>query len=729
MMSTNPQNRWRAALCSALCGAVATLITLDSPAKLHAQAPAGAPARAGRGAVPPGEALFTPAQAVAGKAAYQRNCANCHGASVDDGNSAPPLRGAAFLGKYAGKSAADLFTYVSTKMPPGNPGSLGGAEYAQIIAYVLQQNGFSTGRKEFAADAAALASVTIPAPLGGGRGGGGGLSPNATLPPAPKKANPLDKITPVTDALLQNPPAGEWMTWRRGFDYQGFSPLKQITKSNVNNLRVAWTWALSPGSNEATPLVHDGVMFLHSPGDKLEALDAATGDLLWQYARILPPGVNASNKRNISLYGNKVYMGTSDIHVVALDVKTGRVVWDQPLTEERGFTLTGGPLVAKGKVMIGTGGRVGGKNYIVALDAETGNPAWRFNTIAQPGEPGGDTWNDHTAAERNGASVWVAGSYDSALNLAFFGVAQTYDTALLAKPVRPGVKTDGLYTDCTLAINPDTGKLVWYYQHLPNDQWDFDWVFERQIVRMPVNGVVRPVIMTSGKQATYDILDAETGKWIYSKDLGLQNVVSSIDPVTGKKIIDAQRLPGDGQTHFVCPHVDGAKSWLPGSYNPDTKILYVPLIEACMDLMPLTEGGGRGLLSTGVRPAVRPRPDSDGNYGRVEAINMATREVVWTERHRAPVSSGALDTAGGVIFNGSIDRFFRAYDDQTGKLLWETRLSDVPSDAPIAYTTKGKQYIAIGVGGGGAQATGFAALTPEIQNLERAPAVWVFQLP
>ncbi len=612
-------------------------------------------------------------------------------------------------------------------MPPGNPGGLSGPEYGQIIAYVLQQNGYATGWKEFPSEAASLSSVTIPAPPGG-RARGGGLSPGVKLPPAPKKANPLDKITPVTDASLQNPPTGEWLTWRRSFDDQGFSPLKQITKSNVNNLRVAWTWTLSPGSNEATPLVHDGVMFLHSPGDKLEALDAATGDLLWQYARLLPPGVNAGNKRMISIYGNKVYMGTSDVHVVALDVKTGRVVWDQPLTEERGFTLTGGPLAAKGKVMIGTGGRVGGKNYIVALDAETGNPAWRFNTIAQPGEPGGDTWNDHTAEERNGGSVWLAGSYDSALNLAFFGVAQTYDTALLAKPVRPGVKTDGLYTDCTLAINPDTGKLAWYYQHLPNDQWDLDWVFERQVVRMPVNGVVRPVIMTSGKQATYDVLDAETGKWIYSKDLGLQNIVSSIDPVTGKKTINPQTLAGDGQTHMVCPHADGAKSWLPSSYNPDTKIMYIPLVESCMDLTPVTDGS-RGFLSTGVNFTVRPRPDSDGKYGRVEAVNMLTREVLWTERHRAPVSSGALDTAGGIIFNGSIDRFFRAYDDQTGKLLWETRLSDVPSNAPISYTVNGKQYVAIGVGNGGAQATGFAPLVPEIQNVDRAPAVWVFQLP
>jgi alcohol dehydrogenase (cytochrome c) len=723
MTTTNPKIRRRVALSAVLCTAVAVLITVESFPRLHAQAPA----------VPPGEALFTSAQALAGKAGYARNCASCHGPNVDDGNSAPPLRGAAFAGKYGGKPASDLFTFVSTKMPLGNPGTISGAEYAQIIAWVLQQSGYATGRKEFASDAAALASVTIPAPPGGRGGGGGGsaggLPPGVKLPPAPRKVNPLDKITPVTDALLQNPPVGDWLTWRRGFDYQGFSPLKQITKTNVNNLRVAWTWTLAPGSNEATPLVHDGVMFLHSPGDKLQALDAATGDLLWQYARLLPPGVNAGNKRAISIYGNKVYMGTSDVHVVALDVKTGRVVWDQPLTEERGFGLSGGPLVAKGKVMIGTSGRVGGKNYIVALDAETGNLAWRFNTIAQPGEPGGDTWNDHTAEQRNGASVWIAGSYDPALNLAFFGVAQTYDTALLAKPVRPGVKTDGLYTDCTLAINPDTGKLVWYYQHLPNDQWDLDWVFERQIARMPVNGVVRPVIMTSGKQATYDVLDAETGKYIYSKDLGLQNIVSSIDPVTGKKTINPQTMPDAGETRFICPHVDGAKSWLPGSYNPSTKIMYVPLVEACMDLAPVGSGGGRALLSPGIRPVLRPRPDSDGKYGRVEAINMLTREVLWTERHRAPVSSGALDTAGGVIFNGSIDRFFRAYDDQTGKMLWETRLTDVPSNAPISYTVNGRQYIAVGVGNGGAQATGFTALVPEIQNLDRAPAVWVFQLP
>ena len=318
------------------------------------------------------------------------------------------------------------------------------------------------------------------------------------------------------------------------------------------------------------------------------------------------------------------------------------------------------------------------------------------------GEPGGDTWNGHPPADRNGASVWVAGSYDAQLNLAFWGVAQTYDTGVLAHP-KPGVNNDGLYTDCTLALNPDTGKLVWYYQHLPNDQWDLDWVFERQVVRMPVNGTVRPVIMTAGKMAIYDVIDAETGKWIYSKDLGLQNIVTSIDPATGKKNIDPNSLPGDGKDRIICPHAGGAKSWIPGSYNPDTK----NPIRSAGGIMHGSESGKRR------RPrqpldrcswSLRPRPDSDGKYGRVEAINMVTREVVWTSRHRAPESSGALDTAGGVVFSGSIDRYFRAYDDQNGKLLWETRLNDVPSNAPISYSVNGKQYIAIGVGNGGAQA-------------------------
>ena len=562
-------------------------------------------------------------------------------------------------------------------------------------------------------------------------GPGGGISPFVTLPPAPNKPSPLNKLTPVTETLLNNPPAGDWLTWRRTYDDAGFSPLKTIDRGNVGNLRVAWTWSLPSGANEMTPLVHDGVLFVFGFGDRVEALNAATGDLLWHYARKLPEDAPAAVKRNVALYGDKLFVATSDAHMVALDIKTGRPLWDHAVADYKaGYRLSGGPLVAKGKVMQGATGRAAGGNFIVGLDANTGEEAWRFYTIARPGEPGGESWNGLPLEKRNGGSVWTAGSYDPELNLAYFGVGQTYDTGPLVHPVdQPGVTRDALFTDCTLALNPDTGKLVWYFQHVPNDQWDLDWAFERQLIPLPVNGTTRKLAITSGKMALYDALDAATGKYAFSIDLGLQNIVTAVDPKTGAKTINPKTLPGDGETKLVCPHAGGAKNWLPASYNPGTQILYVPLVESCMDMIPV-KTGERASLSSGVRWAVRPRLDSDGQYGRVMAINLATRKVVWTERQRAPVTTGVLDTAGGVIFEGSIDRVFRARDDSSGKVLWQQRLNDVPNSAPISYTVNGKQYVAITVGNGGAVPATWQPLVPEIQNPpdRGGSAVWVFEL-
>jgi alcohol dehydrogenase (cytochrome c) len=578
-----------------------------------------------------------------------------------------------------------------------------------------------------AAFAQSSATPSLPAPA---PGPGGPLSPFATLPPAPSKPNPLDKLTPVKDEQLQNPPIGDWLTWRRTYDDLGFSPLKQINRANAASLRVAWTWSLPNGPNEATPLVHDGVIFVHSFGDKVQALDAATGDLLWYYSRQLPADVRANVKRNIAIYAEKLLVPTSDAHIVALNIRTGRVLWDREAGDYKQVTVTGGPLVAKGKVMQGVGGRRPGGSYITALDVETGQEAWRFYSIARPGEPGGDSWNGTPLEKRNGGSVWTAGSYDPALNLAYFGIAQTYDTGLLLHPVnRPGVTNDGLYTDSTVALNPDTGKLAWHFQHLPNDQWDLDWAFERQLIQLPVNGTTRTVAVTAGKQAIYDAVDAATGKYVFSIDLGLQNVVTAIDPKTGAKTINPKVVPGRGEVNLVCPHAGGAKNWIPASYNPETKMLYVPLVESCMDLIP-TPDGRRPSMSSGVNWTIRPRPDSDGKYGRFQAINLLTREVVWTQRQRAPQTTGALATGGGIVFNGSLDRFIRAYDDSNGKVLWEMRLNDVPSSCPITYTVNGKQYIAVVVGNGGAHAATWPVLVPEIQNPpEHGAALWVFELP
>ena len=682
-----------------------------------------------------GPPTFTAAQATEGQSAYTQNCASCHGRDLDDGEFAPPVKGTAFTTQWGGKSVGELVTFISTQMPPSSAGALGDATYLQITAFILQSNGIP------------LDSAAVPSgPAGDGAKGkpsapasnspGGGLSPYASLIPAPPKPNPLDKLTPVTDALLQNPPASEWLTWRRTYDDQGFSPLKQINKSNVAQLRSAWTWSLPPGANEATPLVHNGVIFVHSYADHVQALDAATGDLLWQYARQTPKNGGSFLslvKRNIAIYGNHLLVGTSDLHVVALDVKTGEVAWDHEIVDPAKnprMMLTGGPLVAKGKVMIGTVGQAPGGNMIVALDAATGKEAWRFYTIARPGEPGGNSWNGLPLDKRNGASVWTAGSYDPALNLVFFGAAQTYDTGPLVHPSKePGVNNDGLYTDTTLAFDLDTGKLAWHFQHMPNDQWDLDWAFERQLINLPVKGETKRVVVTAGKEAIYDALDAATGKYDFSMDLGVQNVVTAIDPVTGAKTINHAVVVGDGETKTVCPHAGGAKSWIPGALNPETKILYVPLVESCMDLIPVAPGE-HGFLSSGVRVTIRPRLDSDGKYGRFEAINLETRKVVWTDRQRAPQTTGALATAGGIVFDGSLDRYIRAYDESNGKVLWESRLNDVPSSCPITYSVNGKQYVAVVVGNGGAHAITWPPLVPEIKNPSGGGAeLWVFELP
>ena len=665
---------------------------------------------------------FSADQRNAGEAIYKQSCASCHGANLDDGEFAPPLRGVDFRASWFGQSADNLFAKIET-MPPTAPGSLDAPAHANVMAYLLSQNTILAGQARLASDPNALREILLPGFAGGPSGG---ITGGVRIPPSPTRRNPLATLSPVTDAMLSNPAPGEWLTWRRGHDAQGFSPLNQITAQNVSELRSAWSWSLPSGPNEGTPLYHDGVLFVHAFGDKVQALDAATGDLLWAYSRRLPMGTQPSVKRSIALYGDKVYTGTSDAHVVALDAKTGKVMWDSPvMPKSQGYGLTGGVTIAKGKVMASTTGRSAGGNFIVAFDANTGKEAWRFKTIPSSNEPGGNTWNGVPDDMRNGGSVWVPGAYDAATNLVYFSVAQTYDTGPY-RNLKAGENNDLLYTDTTVALNPDTGKMVWHFQHQPNDQWDYDWAFGHILFKLTPQG--KTLVATGGKQAIFDVMEADNGKYAFSIDLGLQDVVTSIDPVTGAKRINPRLIPGGGDAITTCPHAGGAKSWLPESYNPATKVLFVTAVEACMDLTPVP-AGGRGSLSTGVRWTLRPRPDSDGNYGRLEAFNLETKKSVWVTRQRAPQSTGVLATAGGVVFAGSIDRNFTAYDEATGKELWKTRLNDVPNAAAITYMLNGKQYVAVTVGNGGAQAATFPALVPEIRNPpDRSSSLWVFEL-
>ena len=509
----------------------------------------------------------------------------------------------------------------------------------------------------------------------------------------------LANLSPVSDAMLAAPPSSDWLMWRRTYDGFGFSPLDQITRANVADLELAWTASLESGSNMATPLVHDGVMYLLSTSDTMLAMDATSGELLWRHKHE-GAGIGSA-KIGLALHDNKVLMPTGDMRMLALDSKTGEVIWNTEIIATQSgpipYSLRAAPIVANGMVIQGiTATMIPEGGFIVGLDLASGAEVWRFHSIARPDAAGGNTWNDLELAKRSGGSVWIPGSYDPSLDLIYFGTAPTYDTGSLLYPVdKPGINTDALYTNSTVALRPKTGELVWHFQHMANDQWDLDWIYERQLIELPVNGADRKVVLTAGKMALYDAVDAATGEYVFSIDLGLQNLVSAIDPVTGAKTLNPNAAPNAEDTMLVCRFANGGRNWPSATYNPNTKMLYLPLSEICMNGGPTGNGG---LLSSGSQLTPAPLPDSDGKFGRMQAVNLATRELDWNFREVVSPTSAALATAGGVVFGGALDESFKAFDDASGEILWQTDLGDIPASFPISYSVDGKQYIAVVIG-------------------------------
>lgn len=683
-------------------------------------------------------ATFTNAQADAGKAAYAQHCAACHGDAAQGGQFGPTLKGRVFQNKWGGAPLAELYSYMRRSMPPAAVGTLGESTYAALLARILADNGVAAGQAPLVTEPALLARMSVPGQAVSSQAqlrptsGLMSLTPGVRVPPWPQRANPLDRITPVTQAMISNPAPGEWLSWRRGHQGRGFSPLKEINKDNVSRLQMAWSLTLPPGPNTIEPLFHDGVLFVYGYGDRVFALDGETGDELWRYERRLPDNARLTSKRTMGLWGTRLIAATSDAHLVALDVKTGRVVWDRDVGQGTG-RISGGPLVANGVVIQGlVGAQIPGGSSIAAVDAETGEPLWRFRTVAQPGTPAGNSWNDLPADQRGGGSVWTSGTYDAELDLAYFGPGPTYDTGPMRFPVnKPGVTNDGLYTDTTLAFRPRTGELVWYFQHMRNDQWDMDWAFERVVIPLQVNGRTRKAVVTSGKEGWFDALDAATGEYLKSFDMGLQNFITGVDPKTGVKTIDPGMLPGGlDHTITICPWGGGGRNWMPTSHDVDRNVFYVVAVDACMALAPLPAGQRGGFLSTGVSASISPRPDSDGKYGLLQAIDTRTGKTLWKARQRAPQTTGVLATAGGVIFAGALDRRYSAYDAASGEKLWSVGLPEVPNGTPITYSVNGKQYVAMIAGYGSPSTTTWPGLVPEITIPPvRSSAVFVFALP
>ena len=695
-----------------------------------------------RAADPPKET-----SAAHGQALFTSNCASCHGAGLAGGEFGPPLSGPAFADHWRGQASGALAAFITGRMPPSAPGSLGAPASADLEAYIRQADGLAGAGPAEAASASAAAAAAKASPLAPQPGAAPAHDPGLQQAKAARMA-PLARLIPVTDAMLRRPPDADWLMWRRTYQTLGFSPLRQIDKASVKALRSAWSWSLPPSQNEITPLILDGVMFVQS-GDTVQALNAAGGDLLWQYVRPLPEGgtdPRGTRVKTMAIYQDRLFAAFVDGHVVALDIRSGKPVWDHAVLADaeatnRGradgvsFHLDGGPIVAKGKVILGVSlgtDTAKGGCFILALDARDGSEVWKFHTVAQPGEPGGDSWNGAPANERFGGGVWTAGSYDPELNLVYFGVGNTYDAATLLEPRDGKVgPNDGLYTDSTLALDPDTGRLVWHFQHVRRDVWDLDWVFEQSLIDMTVNGKPRKLVVTGGKIALFDALDRATGKYAFSRDMGLQNLVLGIDPKTGEKRLNPALEPEAGKTKWMCPSPLGARNWPSTAFNPATGVLYVPMVEFCTNYgyapggPAQTAAGGVDITFSGMLP----RQDNDGKFSRLTAVNLQTGKVTWMRRQRAPLASAMLGTAGGIVFTGDRDRYFRALDDATGKVLWETRLNATPNGFPVTYAVGGQQYVAVTTGGGSSWDGATAVAGSEIVNPAGGGALWVFKLP
>ena len=564
---------------------------------------------------------------------------------------------------------------------------------------------------------------------------------------AAAQAQPLDASVPVTDAMLQGPDPADWLMWRRTLDGWGYSPLDAIDRGNVGELRMVWSRGLTRGRQQGTPLVHDGLMYMPNPRDVIQALDAVTGDLLWEHRRARPDDLESfilpvlsEGNRNIAIYGDAIIDTSTDGYVFALDVATGRLVWETRVLDYTTHPAhqTSGPIVANGKVVSGRGCLPqGGPDacVVTAHDARTGEEIWRTRMIPAPGEPGDETWGGVPYEQRRHVGAWMVPSFDPALNLVYVGTSVTSPSP---KFMLGGVDRQHLYHNSTLALDADTGSIVWYYQHL-NDHWDLDHPFERMLVDTavaPSASAVRWInprlhpgerrrVLTGipGKTGVVYTLDRATGEFLWATPTVGQNVISSIDGATGAVATNSEVVFGaTGQEVTVCPTWYGGRNWEAGAYSPLTNAMYFPLRNTCarMMSMPIEESP---VIALTMREEIAPGTDQ---LGTIHAISAETGETLWRYEQRAGTTS-LLTTGGGLVFGGDANGRFRALDQETGDVLWEINLGSPITGFPITYAVDGRQYVAVSTGATGttnAQSRMTPELRPSIGN-----TLFVFALP
>jgi len=550
---------------------------------------------------------------------------------------------------------------------------------------------------------------------------------------------------PVTEKMLDSTPAKDWLGYRGNRAGWGYSSLRQVNTRNILTLSLAWTWSIDIGSNQTTPLIHDGILYIANPGGTIQALDARSGDLVWEYRRKPPTdyaGPAGAHTRNLAILNNSLFTSTADGHLVALDARTGGVLWDVVTGDYRQAIQTTGPVVAKGKVFTGRSclAYLPGGCYILANDAKTGKELWRRYVIPRPGESGDDTWGGLPFEKRRHVGAWGWGSFDPDLNMLYWG---TSVPAPSNEVLRGTVNANILYTNSTLALDPDSGRIIWYFQHLPRDNWDLDHVFERILVDSPVrpdskevwvsNPQVNPgskrklVTGIPGKTGIVWTLDRETGEFLWARQTVQQNVISAIEPEIGKVNVNVDVIPDtiDDDYGLVCPAHAGGKNWPPGAYSPQTNAIYMPLQNTCMDMEIATrEPTPAQVYAINFNDKIAPGAKG---LGILQAISVESGKTLWKYEQRAGMFS-VLTTGGGLVFAGDSDRRFRAFDAANGNILWETILQGPVTGTPVSYAVDETQYVAVTAGGGdqlsGTYNTLVGLPTPRGSNM-----LYVFALP
>jgi len=574
------------------------------------------------------------------------------------------------------------------------------------------------------------------------------ILPNLQTQPGQTVESPqsqaMKNFTPVTDEMLRNPSPGDWLMYSRTYDAFRDSPLDQINTKNVKNLRMAWVRDLEDGVTETIPIVHDGVMYVIAPGGYVDALDATNGDLIWEYRRAFKnPGI-ATNERTkaLAIYKDMVFFTAADGYVVALDARTGKVRWETFKTDTQN---TSGAIVVDGNVISGgTCGKGSDSCFIEADNADTGEKVWRFFTVAHPGDPGFASWNQDDNSQSMASTWGLPGTFDVKRDVLYYGVANPMPDQRMQRhngnPDGTGRVTPAdLYSNCTLALDPKTGKLIWYYQHLPGDDWDTDHTHERTLAHVAFNpnpkfvkwinptvprGSMHDIAAMVAEGGTIFVLDRNNGQFLWATPFPYDDpnyIMSDIDVKTGQTKLNWDlvfKQPGDH--HITCYW--NTRSYWPTAYHEANQSLFVPYIDNCRDLTlngPGVKGGWK----------VIPRPGSDPDkLTGLAKVNLSTGEQLRFDMGRAPGNGAMLTTAGGLVFHGDMSRRFRAFDVNTGEKLWEAILGGNISVSTITYAVNGKQYVCV-MTGFNLKVPELSAEVPDMHTPTAHNSIYVFALP